>query len=156
MGVEAPVICANHRYGLALITGRHTAFAKDTFVVIANHVNGTIIEFPLVVFTVVVVFIIDVELFTQLLQFTIATANTREAFSLMSGQDQLQGQFAGIKDSLGIGDDFHTFANRINTSRDEVFDPFYFHDANPTGTDFVDFFQVTQRRNIDIVFPRCL
>ena len=72
------------------------------------------------------------------LEFAALTADTGKALFAVVGKEQLQGFLTGIHDLRCVGENFHTFIDRVNTCCYKRSCTFDFNNAHTAGTDLID------------------
>ena len=139
MGIEATVVHADDR-NLLVLTSAYTAAAKDTFCVVSCHMDCAVVKFIFGDFTLIACFIVHAEFLTELLQFAGSGTDAGQTFALMSGQNQLQGDFACLLHLFGVGENLHTLKHRVDTGGNQRACALDLNHTDTASADLVDFF----------------
>ena len=136
-----------HVCGLDLVADLDTAHALDALVIITDqrefHASLLLLQLLLVGKAV------DIQVIGHLLQCTVAAADTDSAVGIVLGKDELDIGLSRIPCLLGIGMNNHAVRHRIIAGGEQSLIPLNFHNADAACADLVEFFHITERRNMD-------
>ena len=135
--VKAARIGADDRNALRVACG-DTAAAKDTFVVVANHMCGRGIQVIADGFARECFGVVHTVILAELLQFAVAAAHTGQTFFVMRGKNQLQRGFARMADTLGVGENLHPLIDGIYACGHKASCTLDLDHADTACADFVD------------------
>ena len=136
MGIEAAAVGADHAHEL-ILAGGHAAAAEDTLIIVANHMQGGLVQRRLGILALKGVDVLHAVVTAQLLQLAVFASHTGEALLIMGGEHQLQGHLSGLHDSGGVGVDLHALVNRINAGGNQGLCPDNLDHTDTAGADLV-------------------
>ena len=132
---------------LHISAGSHTASAGDTLLRISDQGQRSAVDRK-IAFLAFKTQIRNIEFLCQSLQFTVLTSHTGETFSLVIGEQKLKIDpsrfFNGRRSRINL----ISLRYRIDTGRLKRFCALNLHQAHSAGADFVNTFQITERRDI--------
>ena len=148
VGVEAPVVGADDAHLLGLAAHGGAPAAEDAFGVVPHQVGGGGLNLGGHV-VVGVPHRVDAQVAGQLEQLAVAVAGAGEAVHPVVGEDQLQGELAGLAYPLRVGVDLHPLGHGVDAGGHQALGSLHLHHADAAGADLVDVLQETQRRDVE-------
>ena len=148
VGGEAAVVGADDPHLLVLPAHGGAAAAQDALGVVPDQVGSGVLDLRREL-VVGVAHGVDAQLGGQLTQLAVSVPGAGQAVHPVVGQNQLQGELAGMAHLLGVGVDLHALADRVHAGGHQAFGPLHLHHADAAGADLVDVLQETQRRDIE-------
>ena len=153
VGGETALVCTNNRDTLPFIANRYATAAKDTFIIIANHMDGGIINIECINIAIECIFLIHAIFIAKTLQFARTGTNAGKTLLIVIGKDQFQRLLSCLLHHRAMGVYLHSLGNRKYASGNQTAHTVYsvFNNADTASTDRIDLFQKAQSRNINII-----
>ena len=148
VGVEAPVVGADDPHLLGGAAHGGAAAAEDALGVVPHQMGGGVLDLGVQV-VVGVAHRVDAQLAGQLEQLAVGVAGAGQAVHPVVGQDELQGELAGLAHPLGVGVHLHALADRVDAGGHQALGPLHLHHADAAGADLVDVLEKAQGRDVE-------
>ncbi len=152
VGHIPPVVGADDAHLLGLAAHGGAAPAEHALGVVPHQVEGAVLDLGQEL-VVGVAHRVDAQIPGQVLELALAAAGAGEAVHPVVGEDELQGQAAGLADLLGVGKDLHALADRVDAGGHQAPGPLDLHHADAAGADLVDVLEIAEGGDVDAGGP---